>query len=186
MCASPSSTHWTTRISSPLWFREPATWAAWRAFLAALFALKMSSEQFAIFKECTGRNAPQVKPATEAWLICGRRAGKSFILALCAVYLACFFDYRRHLAPGERGTVLIIATNSKQARVIVRYIRALLTHIPTLAKLIERETRDAFDLSNSVTIEVQSRQRQNHSRMCGRGGTARRDCLFPDRRQRQS
>ena len=30
------------------WFREPATWAAWRAFLAALFALKMSSEQLAI------------------------------------------------------------------------------------------------------------------------------------------
>ena len=168
------------------WFREPATWAAWRAFLAALFALKMSSEQFAIFKDCTGRNAPPQQPASEAWLVCGRRAGKSFILALCAVYLACFFDYRRHLAPGERGTVLIIATNSKQARVIVRYIRALLTHIPTLAKLIERETRDAFDLSNSVTIEVQSRQRQNHSRICGRGGTARRDCLFPDRRQRQS
>jgi hypothetical protein len=38
--------------------------------------------------------------------------------------------------------------------VIVRYIRALLTHIPMLAKLIERETADAFDLSNSVTIEV--------------------------------
>jgi hypothetical protein len=119
-----------------------------------LVALKMSSEQLAIFKECTGRDAPPQQPANEAWLVCGRRAGKSFILALCAVYLACFFDYRRHLAPGERGTVLIIATNSKQARVIVRYIRALLTHIPMLAKLIERETTDAFDLSDSVTIEV--------------------------------
>ena len=136
------------------WFRELATWAAWRAFLAALFALKMTNDQFAIFKECTGRNVPPSQPATEAWLVCGRRAGKSFILALCAVYLACFFDCRRHLAPGERGTVLIIATNSKQARVILRYIRALLTHIPMLAKLIERETADAFDLSNSVTIEV--------------------------------
>jgi hypothetical protein len=53
------------------WFREPATWAAWRAFLAALFALKMSSEQLAIFKECTGRNAPPQQPANEAWLVCG-------------------------------------------------------------------------------------------------------------------
>src|SRR5262249_39580111 len=114
----------------------------------------MTNDQFAIFKECTGRNVPPSQPATEAWLVCGRRAGKSFILALCAVYLACFFDYRRHLAPGERGTVLIIATNSKQARVILRYIGALLTHIPMLAKLIERETADAFNLSNSVTIEV--------------------------------
>src|SRR5262249_21294673 len=85
----------------------------------------------------------------EAWLVCGRRAGKSFILALCAVFLACFYEYRKFLAPGERGTVLIIATNSKQARVIFRYVRALLTNIPMLAKMIERETADA-----SVTIEV--------------------------------
>ena len=136
------------------WFRDSTTWAAWRAFIAALFALPMTPEQLTIYQQSTGRVAPPQQSATEAWLICGRRAGKSFILALCAVYLACFFDYRRHLAPGERGTVLIIATNSKQARVIVRYIRALLTHIPMLAKLIERETADAFDLSNSVTIEV--------------------------------
>ena len=136
------------------WFREPATWAAWRAFLAALFALKMSSEQLAIYRRCTGRSAPPTQRATEAWLVCGRRAGKSFILALCAVFLACFFDYRKYLAPGERGTVLIIATNSKQARVIFRYVRALLTYIPMLAKLIERETVDSFDLSNGTTIEV--------------------------------
>jgi hypothetical protein len=136
------------------WFREPATWAAWRAFLAALFALKMSSEQRAIYQHCTGRSAPPTQPATEAWLVCGRRAGKSFILALCAVFLACFFDYRRYLAPGERGTVLIIATNSKQARVIFRYVRALLTHIPMLAKLIERETADNFNLTSGTTIEV--------------------------------
>ena len=68
--------------------------------------------------------------------------------------MACFYEYRKFLAPGERGTVLIIATNSKQARVIFRYVRALLTNIPMLAKMIERETADAFDLSNSVTIEV--------------------------------
>jgi terminase large subunit-like protein len=136
------------------WFRDSTTWAAWRAFIAALFALPMTPEQLTIYQQSTGRVAPPQQSATEAWLICGRRAGKSFILALCAVFLACFFEYRKFLAPGERGTVLIIATNSKQARVIVRYVRALLTHIPMLAKLIERETADAFDLSNSVTIEV--------------------------------
>src|SRR5215831_6118162 len=41
-------------LFAPWFLRDPATWAAWRAFLAALFALKMSSEQLAIFKECTG------------------------------------------------------------------------------------------------------------------------------------
>jgi hypothetical protein len=136
------------------WFRDPKTWASWRAFIAALFGLKMSDDQLAIFKECTGRTTPQTKPATEAWLNCGRRSGKSFVLALVAVYLSAFHDYRRHLAPGERATVLILATNARQARVIFRYCRALLTNIPMLHKLVERETSDTFDLSNGTTIEV--------------------------------
>jgi hypothetical protein len=38
--------------------------------------------------------------------------------------------------------------------VILRYIRALLTQVPMLARMIERETSDGFDLNNSVTIEV--------------------------------
>src|SRR4029078_2872073 len=92
--------------------------------------------------------------ASEAWLICGRRAGKSFVLALCAVFLACFHDFRQYLALGERGTVLIVATDRKQARTILRYIRGLLTNVPMLARMIERETAEGFDLSNSVTIEV--------------------------------
>jgi hypothetical protein len=136
------------------WFRDPGTWAAWRAFLAALFALPMDAEQLAVYRQCTGRSAPPSQPASEGWLVCGRRAGKSFILALCAVFLATFHDYRRYLAPGERATVLIIATNSKQARVIFRYVRALLTRVPMLAKLVERETAHAFDLADDVTIEV--------------------------------
>jgi hypothetical protein len=136
------------------WFKDAKTWSAWTAFLAALFALPMTDEQLVVYQRCTGRTKPPSRPATESWLICGRRAGKSFTLALCAVYLATFHDYRKHLAPGERGTVLIIATNSKQARVIFRYVRALLTHVPMLAKLIERETQTSFDLATGTTIEV--------------------------------
>jgi hypothetical protein len=136
------------------WFRDRATWAAWFAFLAALFALPMTPEQLAIFQRCTGRTEPPAAPASEGWLICGRRAGKSFVLALCAVYLASFRNWRPHLAPGERAVVLVVAVDRRQARVIFRYIRALLSNVPMLTKLIERETAESFDLTNSVTIEV--------------------------------
>jgi hypothetical protein len=136
------------------WFRDPESWVAWRAFLAALFGLEMTAEQLATYRECTGRSAPPNTVAGEAWLVCGRRAGKSFVLALVAVYSAAFRDYRRHLAPGERGTVLIIATDRRQARVIFRYVRALLTQVPMLAQMIERETTETFDLDNRVSIEV--------------------------------
>ncbi len=105
-------------------------------------------------QQCTGRNAPPTAPATEAWLVCGRRAGKSFVLALTAVFLATFKDYRPQLAPGERATVLVIACDRRQARVILRYVRGLLTGVPMLARLIERETAEAFDLNNAVSIEV--------------------------------
>jgi hypothetical protein len=136
------------------WFRDRSTWQAWVAFLAALFALPMTPDQRAIYHECTQREQPPEQPSNESWLICGRRAGKSFVLALVAVFLACFRDYRDCLAPGERGTLLILAADRKQARVIMRYVSGLLKGIPMLALMIERETAEAFDLTNRITIEV--------------------------------
>ena len=73
-------------------FRDPATWQAWRVFLVALFGLPMTPEQFALFRQCTSRATAPQRPVIEAWLVCGRRAGKSFVLALIAVFLACFRD----------------------------------------------------------------------------------------------
>jgi hypothetical protein len=114
----------------------------------------MTAEQLAVYRECTGRTEAPMTPATEGWLVCGRRSGKSFILALCAVFLACFRSYSQHLAPGERATIMVIAADRKQARVILRYIRGLLTGVEMLARRIERETAEGFDLTGSVTIEV--------------------------------
>ena len=136
------------------WFRDPASWVAWRSFLATLFGLDMSAEQLAIYKQCTGRSIAPSAPFTEAWLICGRRSGKSFTLALISVFLACFYDYRQHLAPGERGTVLVISADRKQSRVIMRYVRGFLTNIPMLKRMIEREGAEHFDLTNRISIEV--------------------------------
>jgi hypothetical protein len=136
------------------WFKDRATWASWFAFLRALFALPLSPEELAVYRECTGRTEPPTSPAAEGWLICGRRSGKSFMLALVAVFLACFKDHRRYLAPGEVGTVMVIAADRKQERVILRYIRALLLRVPMLARLVEREVAEAFDLNNGVSIEV--------------------------------
>jgi hypothetical protein len=134
------------------WFAGPS-WMAWRAFLRALFGLPTSDTDLAIFSECTGRAS--VRSYSEAWLVCGRRAGKSFVLALVAVYLATFRSYREHLAPGERATILVIATDRRQARVIFRYIKGLITGTPMLKAFLQGEPRaDNLDLYNGVTIEV--------------------------------
>ena len=135
------------------WF-DPPTWDAWRAFLAALFALPMSEQQLGIYRDCTRRTAAPSKAFNEAWLVCGRRAGKSSILALTAVFLACFKDYKPHLAPGEVATIRVMAADRAQARTIFRYVGALLRETPLLQKLITRETADTFELSNRVAIEI--------------------------------
>lgn len=135
-------------------FKNLGTWRAWLVVLKALFALPMDDTDRAVFTTLTGREAPPREQVQECWLIVGRRGGKSFIVALIAVFLACFRDYRPLLGPGERGTVMVIATDRKQARVIMRYLTALLTHVPMLAAMIERQDSECIDLNNRVSIEI--------------------------------
>src|ERR1700731_4739392 len=82
-------------------FREAETWKAWRALLCALFGLPMTPDQLELYRQCTGRATPPTAPFNETWLVCGRRGGKSFTLALIAVYLACFRDWVPCLSAGE-------------------------------------------------------------------------------------
>ncbi|SHG53484.1 hypothetical protein SAMN05444169_2927 [Bradyrhizobium erythrophlei] len=138
------------------WFKKRSSWENWFTFIAALFALPMTPQQLATYQQCTGREAPPDKPITEVWLAIGRRGGKSFILALIAVFLACFREYRQHLIAGERGTIIIIAQDRKAARTIFRYVKGLLTGVPMLARMIEHERADSFDLTNRITIEIQT------------------------------
>ena len=131
-----------------------ASWAAWRAVLAAVFGLPLDAEQLATFRELAGRHVPPIEPAREAWIVAGRRAGKSRIAALVAVYLAAFRDYGAILAPGERGTVMVIAADRRQARTVFRYILGMVERVPSLKGLVVRRTQDALDLKNGVTIEI--------------------------------
>jgi hypothetical protein len=59
--------------------RNPSTFEAWRAFLACLFDLRLPDHLMRVASECTGRSEPPRGHFHEGWLICGRRAGKSFV-----------------------------------------------------------------------------------------------------------
>lgn len=135
------------------WFTR-GDWTAWRAFLAALFGLPMDDEALTLYRNHTGRSVAPEGIGEEAWLVIGRRGGKSFIMALVAVYLATFKEYRQHLQPGERATVMVIAADRRQARVIMRYIKGLMHGVAMLKARITGETADRLDLENQVTIEV--------------------------------
>ena len=142
------------------WFESPS-WRRWFVVLAALFALPIESlesfgltpdEALEIFRHHTGRETWPTKPAVEFWGLMGRRGGKSRVMALVAVFLACFKQYT--LAPGERGVVMLLAADKKQARVLRRYIGAFLDLTPLLDVMVTRRTTETIDLSNGTSIEV--------------------------------
>jgi hypothetical protein len=114
----------------------------------------MSPESAEVFVRHTGRQTAPAVPFREAWLCCGRRAGKSLIAALIAVYIALFRNYAQYLAPGEIATVLVIAADRKQARTILRYVRAFVREIPLLSKMISRELKESIEFTNRTAIEV--------------------------------
>ena len=75
------------------WFKNAAGWQSWLVFLRALFALPMTDEDRSVFEKHTGRVTPSAEPASEAWMIVGRRGGKSFISALVATYVGAERTY---------------------------------------------------------------------------------------------
>src|SRR5262249_19085553 len=124
------------------------------AFLAAAFGLRMTDDQAGIYRQHTGRSTAPASPVREVWAICGRRAGKSRVAALLALFIAVFRDYTGRLAPGARATVAVIAADRQQARVVFGYITGLLDAVPMLRALVERRTSNAIDLKGRVTVEV--------------------------------
>ena len=136
------------------WFRDPSTWRAWFSFLSALFGLPMDPETLAIYQRHTQRKTAPLVAFLEAWLIVGRRGGKSLIAALVAVFLAVFRDYNLVLAPGERGTVMCLAADRRQARTVLRYIRGFFDSVPMLARMVESRTAESVHLTNRISIEV--------------------------------
>lgn len=134
-------------------FFRGRSWDGWRAFLAGLFRLPLGVSQMEIWRRHTGRDVPSER-FDEAWIVAGRRSGKSRISAFIATFLACFVDWRRYLSAGETATVMLLAADRKQASVLMNYILGFLHGIPILHKLVKSETQDTVRLTNGVEIEI--------------------------------
>jgi hypothetical protein len=141
------------KLFRPL-FKNLDTWQTWITIKRAQYGLPMTEEERDVFRRLTGRQVPPTNPVKEMWIVKGRRGGGSFMIAMDGPYLACFRDYRHMLGPGERGVVMIIATDRKQSRVIMRYLTAILQSVPMLAEMIERADTESVDLNNGISIEI--------------------------------
>ena len=135
-------------------WRGDADWRPWRAFLKALTAQPLDADERALFERCTGRTRELDAPASEAWLVVGRRGRKSATAAMIGVHAAVFGDWSSCLAPGEQGRVLIAAFVKDQARLVRSYCEAILRSRPELEALIESTDRESIALANGIVIQV--------------------------------
>lgn len=134
-------------------FFKGDSWGPWKSFISAAFGLGLRDPE--TFTKHTKRTEPP-KDCREAWLCVGRRAGKSRIVGLIAVVLACLRNYEGLFALGEEGKLMVIGADRKGARVLFRYIRAMIKAVPVLERMVMSETRESIELSNGVSIEVQT------------------------------
>ena len=130
------------------------SWATWKVFLTALFALAMDAETLETYRQYTGRDVAPTEPFREAYAICGRRSGKSLIAAMLGIFVACFKDYSPFLAPGEIGVLPIIAPDRKQCRIILGYVNGFFDASPTLASMVKTRLKESIELTNKIRIEV--------------------------------
>ncbi len=148
-----------TLATDPACFGDTYGAASWRPWHAALAVLDgrpdlLSSDDAAFARERLGlaAGAPLPRePAREAWLVCGRRAGKSHIAAMVAVAYATR-PYPQ-LAAGEPPTVALLARDLRQAKVLRSYVEAL-CHGPSLSSLVVSINASTVQLATGARVEV--------------------------------
>ncbi|MCG7853669.1 MAG: hypothetical protein MIO92_14215 [Methanosarcinaceae archaeon] len=132
-------------------FMKGESWDNWKIYLRALQGLPMTDEQFEIFKQATKRTIRPTKPFSEAYCVVSRRAGKSLVSSVIAVYLALFGGFEEHTKLGQPVYIFLIATDRAQAKICLHYIKGILDDFPGAnAQALREEIRLASNIIISV------------------------------------
>ena len=131
-----------------------STWRPWRILLIAAMGESLRADERPVFTALTGRLTEPLQRIEELCAIVGRRGGKSRAMATLAVYISALCDHT--LVQGERGVVLLIAPDQRQAAIALEYATAAFEQSPILSQLIANKTADTLTLTTGVTIEVRS------------------------------
>jgi hypothetical protein len=131
------------------------SWIAWRTLLIAAMGEPLAERERTIFRQFTGREREPGERVEECAIVKGRRAGGSRSVSVLAAYIAGLCEHPA-LVPGERGVLLIVAADQRQADVVLDYTEAAFSASPVLRQLIEARTARELRLTNRVDIEVRA------------------------------
>ncbi len=128
-------------------------WTPWRSFWKAVYALPMTDEELAIYQRHTKREKPPSEQVAEAWMCIGRGGGKTKNSALHAVFRAITFAT---VDPGEDVIVPLLASDRRQARSALKYVRQL-NALSVVAPYVHRGMlRETIEYRTGVNVEVQT------------------------------
>lgn len=133
------------------------SWWMWRLVMLACMGEPLTIEEREAFRSVTGgRTEPPLSRVEEALFLVGRRGGKDRAASVLATYIAGLCDHSDALVPGERGIVLLIAPDQRQATITLDYIEAAFHGSPMLSTLVRERVADVLRLTNGVDIEVRA------------------------------
>ena len=130
------------------------SWATWRILLIAAMGEPLNDSERATFKQLTGREREPGQRVDELEAVVGRRGGKSRAMSVLATYLTALCDHP--LSPGERGVLLLVAPDQRQAKISLDYAAANFERSPILGQLVSARNSDTIELKNGTNIEVRS------------------------------
>lgn len=131
------------------------SWRPWRTLLIGAMGEALDDDERAIFTALTGRPQEPGQRVEELWAIVGRRGGKTRAAGTLSAYLAGLVDHTDALAPGERGTLPILAATAKQAGKAFRDVTSIIALSPMLSTKLQGEpTSDTLRLTTGIDIEV--------------------------------
>jgi hypothetical protein len=111
---------------------DGASWKPWRSLLIASMGEELTPDEREVFTALTGREREPLQPVEEFAAVKGRRAGGSRSAAVLAGYVGGLCEHPS-LVAGERGVLLMVAADQRQADVILNYCEAAFRGSPVLA-----------------------------------------------------
>lgn len=132
------------------------SWRAWRVLLIAAMGETLHDDERELFTKLTGREREPMQRVEEFFGIVGRRGGKSRAISALAAHVAGLQDHSAKLVPGERGVLLCVAPDQRQASISLNYVTAAFEQSPIMRQLVAKRTADTLSLANNIDIEVRA------------------------------
>lgn len=129
------------------------TFEAWRTVAKMLDGLPLTESEHALYHEITHRSDHPTEPFTEAYLIKPRRAGGTLFAAAVGLH-AALGDYTAKLGPGEVATVALIASDRKQARQTMAYVKGLIAGSDLISAEVTKNIEESIEFEHRVRLEV--------------------------------